>query len=95
VRSFPQGATVAGAVVLLVIACGAGAAHAASAQRDAQNVWADAPCRPAPGTCHSTDDGFTWTKASDVDIDHTVVLAQSGKAARRRGPRRARSSRRT
>ena len=40
-------------------------------------VRTDADCRPVAGTWHSPYDGATWTKASDVDIDHVVPLAEA------------------
>lgn len=46
-------------------------------KRDGQGVRTDAHCRPTAGTWHSPYDGTTWTKASDVDIDHTVPLGQA------------------
>ncbi|WP_435157177.1 HNH endonuclease family protein [Amycolatopsis sacchari] len=46
-------------------------------KRDGQDVRTDAQCRPTSGTWHSPYDGGTWTKASDVDIDHTVPLGQA------------------
>ena len=46
-------------------------------ERDGQDVRTDAQCRPTSGTWHSPYDGGTWTKASDVDIDHTVPLGQA------------------
>jgi hypothetical protein len=46
-------------------------------KRDGQDVRTDAKCSPTAGTWHSPYDGGTWTKASDVDIDHTVPLGQA------------------
>ena len=46
-------------------------------ERDGQDVLTDAQCRPTSGTWRSPYDGATWTKASDVDIDHTVPLGQA------------------
>jgi hypothetical protein len=46
-------------------------------KRDGQDVRTDATCSPTAGTWHSPYDGGTWTKASDVDIDHTVPLGQA------------------
>jgi len=46
-------------------------------ERDGQDVRTDSECRPTSGTWRSPYDGGTWTKASDVDIDHTVPLGQA------------------
>ncbi|WP_376768880.1 HNH endonuclease family protein [Amycolatopsis acididurans] len=46
-------------------------------ERDGQDVRTDSACRPTAGTWRSPYDGGTWTKASDVDIDHTVPLGQA------------------
>ncbi|HJQ46674.1 MAG TPA: HNH endonuclease family protein [Amycolatopsis sp.] len=46
-------------------------------KRDGQDVVTDAQCRPTSGTWRSPYDGGTWTKASEVDIDHTVPLGQA------------------
>jgi hypothetical protein len=44
-------------------------------KRDGQDVRVDGQCRPISGRWVSPYDGGTWTKASDVDIDHSVPLA--------------------
>jgi hypothetical protein len=46
-------------------------------KRDGQDVTVNARCSPVSGTWHSAYDGATWTKASDVDIDHMVPLAHA------------------
>ncbi|TVT30497.1 HNH endonuclease, partial [Amycolatopsis rhizosphaerae] len=46
-------------------------------KRDGKDVRTDDQCRAVSGTWYSPYDGGTWTKASDVDIDHTVPLAQA------------------
>lgn len=46
-------------------------------ERDGQNVRTDADCRPVSGTWYSPYDGATWSKASDVDIDHVVPLGNA------------------
>ncbi|OXM73702.1 MULTISPECIES: HNH endonuclease family protein [Amycolatopsis] len=46
-------------------------------KRSGQNVVVGKDCSPTSGTWVSPYDGATWTKASDVDIDHLVPLAQS------------------
>ncbi|MGW5703894.1 HNH endonuclease family protein [Amycolatopsis japonica] len=44
-------------------------------KRDGKNVTAGPDCAPKSGTWTSVYDGATWTKATDVDIDHMVPLA--------------------
>lgn len=46
-------------------------------KRAGTNVATGSDCAPVSGTWVSPYDGATWTKASDVDIDHMVPLAQS------------------
>ncbi|TDD93932.1 HNH endonuclease family protein [Actinomadura rubrisoli] len=46
-------------------------------KRDGDNVQADAQCAAVSGTWTSPYDGGRWTKASDLDIDHMVPLAQA------------------
>ncbi|WP_158890987.1 HNH endonuclease family protein [Amycolatopsis anabasis] len=46
-------------------------------KRDGKDVRAGSDCSPTSGTWTSPYDGETWTKPSDVDIDHMVPLAQS------------------
>lgn len=46
-------------------------------KRDGDNVKTGSDCAPTSGTWHSPYDGGTWTKASDVDIDHMVPLAEA------------------
>ncbi|MFG1646361.1 HNH endonuclease family protein [Amycolatopsis sp. NPDC049252] len=46
-------------------------------KRDGKNVSVDAQCATKSGTWVSAYDGETWTKASDVDIDHMVPLGQA------------------
>lgn len=44
-------------------------------KRDGKDVRGDAECRAVSGSWTSPYDGATWTKATDVDIDHWVPLA--------------------
>jgi hypothetical protein len=46
-------------------------------KRDGKNVSVDSQCAAKSGTWVSAYDGETWTKASDVDIDHMVPLGQA------------------
>ncbi|MFD8500662.1 HNH endonuclease family protein [Amycolatopsis sp. NPDC059657] len=46
-------------------------------KRDGKDVKAGSDCNPTSGSWTSPYDGDTWTKPSDVDIDHMVPLAQS------------------
>jgi hypothetical protein len=46
-------------------------------KRDGKNVSVDSQCAARSGTWVSAYDGETWTKASDVDIDHMVPLGQA------------------
>jgi hypothetical protein len=46
-------------------------------KRDGTNVKVGSDCYPTSGSWKSPYDGATWTKASDVDIDHMVPLANS------------------
>lgn len=46
-------------------------------KRDGRDVRTDAQCRPISGTWYSPYDGATWTKPSDVDIDHLVPLGNA------------------
>jgi len=46
-------------------------------ERDGRDVRTDAKCSPVSGTWRSPYDGATWTKPSDVDIDHLVPLGQA------------------
>lgn len=46
-------------------------------KRDGTNVQTGSDCYPTSGTWTSPYDGATWTKASDVDIDHVVPLADA------------------
>ncbi|HKS45303.1 MAG TPA: HNH endonuclease family protein [Amycolatopsis sp.] len=46
-------------------------------KRDGQNVQTDAKCEAVSGSWRSPYDGATWTKPSDVDIDHLVPLGQA------------------
>ncbi len=46
-------------------------------KRDGVNVEVDAECAAVSGSWRSPYDGETWTKASDVDVDHVVPLAQA------------------
>ncbi|MGW7310137.1 HNH endonuclease family protein [Streptomyces sp. NPDC054835] len=45
--------------------------------RDGRDVRRDAECRAVSGTWTSVYDGRTFTKASGLDIDHTVPLANA------------------
>ncbi|MFE5565910.1 HNH endonuclease family protein [Amycolatopsis japonica] len=44
-------------------------------KRDGKNVTTGPDCTPKSGTWTSVYDGATWTKATDVDVDHMVPLA--------------------
>ncbi|MEU7016112.1 DUF1524 domain-containing protein [Streptomyces sp. NPDC046385] len=46
-------------------------------ERDGRDVRRDAECRAVSGTWTSVYDGRTFTKASGLDIDHTVPLANA------------------
>ena len=46
-------------------------------KRDGTNVHTGADCYPTSGTWVSPYDGKTWHKASDVDTDHLVPLAEA------------------
>ncbi|GAA1661356.1 HNH endonuclease family protein [Fodinicola feengrottensis] len=46
-------------------------------KRDGTNVTVGSNCYPTAGSWTSPYDGATWTKPSDVDIDHMVPLADS------------------
>lgn len=46
-------------------------------KRDGTNVQVGSDCYPTSGTWYSPYDGATWTKASDLDIDHVVPLAEA------------------
>ncbi|WIV55149.1 GmrSD restriction endonuclease domain-containing protein [Amycolatopsis nalaikhensis] len=46
-------------------------------KRDGKDVTTNSDCAPKSGTWLSPYDGKTWSKASDVDIDHLVPLAQA------------------
>ncbi|GAA4538746.1 HNH endonuclease family protein [Amycolatopsis samaneae] len=46
-------------------------------KRDGTNVKTGSDCAPTSGTWKSPYDGGTWSKPSDVDIDHVVPLANA------------------
>ncbi|QFG27586.1 HNH endonuclease [Actinomadura sp. WMMB 499] len=46
-------------------------------KRDGQNVTVGSDCYPTSGSWYSPYDGATWTRASDIDIDHMVALAEA------------------
>jgi uncharacterized protein DUF1524 len=46
-------------------------------QRDGDGVDVGSDCYPTSGTWTSPYDGETWSKPSDVDIDHMVPLADA------------------
>lgn len=46
-------------------------------KRDGQNVRTGSDCYPTSGTWVSPYDGQRWTKASQLDIDHVVPLADA------------------
>ncbi|GAA1549262.1 HNH endonuclease family protein [Actinomadura kijaniata] len=46
-------------------------------RRDGRNVRTDSRCSPVAGAWKSPYDGATWRRASDVDIDHMVPLAEA------------------
>ncbi|MFG3119352.1 HNH endonuclease family protein [Streptomyces sp. NPDC048197] len=49
-------------------------------KRDGKNVHQDGSCAAVSGTWVSPYDGATWTKASDIDIDHVVPLSEAWKS---------------
>ncbi|KKZ60185.1 hypothetical protein EMCG_05107 [[Emmonsia] crescens] len=49
-------------------------------QRDGTNINAGSDCYPISGSWYSAYDGATWTKASDLDIDHMVPLSNAWKS---------------
>lgn len=49
-------------------------------KRDGTNVQQDSGCAAVSGKWVSPYDGATWTKASDLDIDHVVPLAEAWKS---------------
>ncbi|WP_030812285.1 HNH endonuclease family protein [Streptomyces sp. NRRL S-337] len=49
-------------------------------KRDGKNVHQDGSCAAVSGTWVSPYDGATWTKASDLDIDHVVPLSEAWKS---------------
>ncbi|MFI8961692.1 HNH endonuclease family protein [Streptomyces sp. NPDC053493] len=53
-------------------------------ERDGTGVRRDAECRAVSGTWISAYDGKTLTKASGVDIDHTVPLANAWRSGANR-----------
>ncbi|GAA4102363.1 hypothetical protein GCM10022248_89190 [Nonomuraea soli] len=46
-------------------------------KRDGENVATNASCAAVSDTLRSPYDGGEWTRASDVDIDHMVALAEA------------------
>ncbi|WP_163510891.1 HNH endonuclease family protein [Fodinicola acaciae] len=48
-------------------------------KRDGTNVRVGSDCYPTSGSWKSPYDGATWTRASDIDIDHMVPLANAWK----------------
>ncbi|RKS74221.1 uncharacterized protein DUF1524 [Actinomadura pelletieri DSM 43383] len=46
-------------------------------KRDGTGVKTGTNCSPTSGSWTSPYDGATWTKASDIDIDHMVPLAEA------------------
>ncbi|HEX2297128.1 MAG TPA: DUF1524 domain-containing protein [Pseudonocardiaceae bacterium] len=46
-------------------------------RRDGEGVRTGSDCHPTSGSWHSPYDGATWSKPSDVDIDHVVSLAEA------------------
>ena len=46
-------------------------------KRDGTGVTVNSACTATAGSWYSPYDGATWTKASDVDIDHVVPLAEA------------------
>ncbi|MFE9107622.1 HNH endonuclease family protein [Actinomadura geliboluensis] len=46
-------------------------------KRDGANVKTNSSCAALSGTWRSPYDGATWTRASDLDIDHMVPLAEA------------------
>lgn len=52
-------------------------------KRDADKVTVGSDCYPTSGSWYSYYDGATWTKASDLDIDHIVPLAEAWRSGAR------------
>ncbi|MGW7557610.1 GmrSD restriction endonuclease domain-containing protein, partial [Streptomyces rimosus] len=52
-------------------------------KRDGENVQTDSKCAATSGTWKSAYDDGVWTKASDVDIDHVVPLAEAWRSGAR------------
>ncbi|RZQ61703.1 HNH endonuclease family protein [Amycolatopsis suaedae] len=52
-------------------------------KRDGTNVVVDGSCAATSGRWYSPYDGATWTRASDVDIDHVVPLAEAWRSGAR------------
>ncbi|KDN16638.1 HNH endonuclease family protein [Amycolatopsis rifamycinica] len=46
-------------------------------KRDGKDVKTDKDCKPTSGTWTSVYDDETWTKPTDLDIDHMVPLGQA------------------
>ncbi|OAX83380.1 hypothetical protein ACJ72_02255 [Emergomyces africanus] len=49
-------------------------------KRDGTNINVGNDCYPNSGSWYSVYDGATWTKASDLDIDHMVPLSNAWKS---------------
>ncbi|MFJ8821123.1 HNH endonuclease family protein [Streptomyces sp. NPDC102467] len=52
-------------------------------KRDGKDVRRDAECRPVSGTWTSAYEGKTFTEPEDLDIDHTVPLANAWRSGAR------------
>ncbi|KAE8352043.1 hypothetical protein BDV28DRAFT_8341 [Aspergillus coremiiformis] len=48
--------------------------------RDGEDVVQNHDCSPTSGTWYSPYDGKTWTKKSELDIDHVVPLSNAWKS---------------
>ncbi|GII96879.1 HNH endonuclease family protein [Sinosporangium siamense] len=49
-------------------------------KRDGRNVVTNTSCAAVSGSWLSPYDGETWTRASDIDIDHMVPLSEAWKS---------------
>ncbi|MFG2005994.1 HNH endonuclease family protein [Spirillospora sp. NPDC048911] len=61
-------------------------------RRDGRNVRVNSKCSPVSGSWYSPYDGATWRKASDVDIDHMVPLAEAWRSGARSWTTRQRTA---
>ncbi|GAA2639494.1 hypothetical protein SMC26_43600 [Actinomadura fulvescens] len=61
-------------------------------KRDGRNVRVNSKCAAVSGTWYSPYDGRTWRKASDIDIDHMVALAEAWRSGARSWTTRQRTA---